>query len=252
VDRYVADVRTAKVLDAEFGKALLSAWNDECPSDLRLERFDSGEPIRRKMDVEGRDAAIALWARFQMPPMFSRVSKPRLTVDLSWRPDKGRDRRPYPWKCTCWLARDAGDAVAECLFRFLIRHFEPAFGSLSIESDIRAKHWFHFAEPDGGSVKAMRGLDVTNVLPGVYWRTYFGPGALAMLASGASPEDLLFAQRLGDGWVVPAYSSSSDIGSEAARRTEGAIREHLGEGRFFSRLSISSAADLALPPMPAG
>ena len=247
---YVVRVKTDKNLGTgDFAAGLLRSWTAHVESRLRPEFFDLGEPLRRSFEKEGVEAAVDLWADNQMPVMLRRRTKPALEADIKWRPDKGKDPRPFPWGCTVWLARSAGDDVAVTLFRFLIEQFEPAFGSVSTEEDSRVKHWVTFADRAGHSEQYM-GLDVgrfiaittdygTAVLPGVYWVTYFGPGARAIV--GESGFDHLQAhavEKLGNGYLVRAYRSSSEVGTETAHQAEAEIINQLGREHFFDKAKV--------------
>lgn len=248
-DRYFILVKTDKALDPDFGAQLLAAWIEELPRVLWIERFDGGEPVKRDLVREGAAAAIGLWAELGTPIMLARKSPPRILVDMSWRANRGADRRPYPWSCSTWLDRRAGDELAIALFRFVVLKFEASFGLLTTESDLRRKHWFVFAESTGGTVEAMRGLDVYRELPGIYWLTYFGRGAINLL--GTSREVLASrpdAATLGDGVLLRPFGDSRIIGTSEAMALECQVRSDLGASRFFSRSSIASAEQLLEPP----
>ncbi len=247
---YLIALKTDKNIGAErFARDLLGAWLAHEPSELRPEYFDRGEPVRRSFEKEGLDRAVRLWVDCQMPLYLTRRTKPRMMVTTNWRPEKGLDRRPYPWGCTIWLNRSAGDDLALTLFRFLIEHFEPAFGSVSTEEDSRAKHQLTWQE-GVEQVSQYMGLDVgrfvtittdygREILPGAYWITYFGPGALEIVGRGAFEH--LQAERVekhGDGYLVQAYPSASAAGSAAAQRAESKIKEQLGEELFFDKTLV--------------
>ena len=250
-NRYLLEVKTNKRLDATFGATLLRAWRDALPESLQLDRFDAGEPVRRHLTEEGDGAVTNLWAELGIPVMLARAVSPRLLMDMSWRENRGVDPRPFPWSCTVWLERKAGDSLARAMFRFLISQFEPAFGLLTTEADARAKHWFRFNEPDGGSVEAMRGLDVTSVLPGVYWHTFFGAPAVALLGAERSAFVATDAEPLQGGYLVRAYDNSELAGTPSAVTAEGSLIEAFGASKFFHRTLITSAAELRMPPLQA-
>ncbi len=247
----VVRVKTDKNLGSrEFASALLGSWTSQIDSRLRPEFFDLGEPIRRSLEKEGVEAALDLWTSNQMPVLLRRRTKPTLEADITWRPTKGKDPRPYPWGCTAWLNRSAGDDLAVTLFRFLIDHFKPAFGSISTEEDSRAKHWVTFEDRGGRSERYM-GLDVgrfttittdygKEVLPGVYWLTYFGPGAVAILGGDGRFAHLKAhkVEKVGVGYLVWAYPSISEMGTPAALQAEAAIRQQLGPDRFFDKAQV--------------
>jgi len=247
-------VKTEKDLGGrEFASRLLESWTTEIDSTLRPEFFDLGEPIRRSFEKEGVRAAVDLWVGKQMPVMLRRRTKPKLKADIEWRSVKGKDPRPYPWGCTAWLNRSAGDALASKLFRFLIDHFEPAFGWITTDNDLREKHRLTWEDPPGTASQYM-GLDVgrfvsirtdygREILPGVYWMTYFGPGAKRIVGErGLEHLEADKVERLGDGYLVRAYPSVSAAGSEAAQQAERKIMEQLGAEHFFdkSRVDVES------------
>jgi len=247
---YVLEVKTARELGSEiFVYSLLTTWCTQLHPKLAPEFFALGEPIRRKFEDEGIEGAARLWLAHQMPLMLRRRSKPRFVAGIKWRAEKGEDPRPYPWGCHVFLDRSAGDDLALVLFRFLIDRFEPAFGSISTEEDSRSKHLVVW-EDRGGSAEQYMGLDVgrfftirrdygREVLPGVYWVTYFGPGALEIV--GKAPFQHMKADRvekLGDGYLVQAYPSATAVGSEAAHQAEREIREQLGKEHFFDKSQV--------------
>jgi hypothetical protein len=241
---------TSKNLGSEtFVHSFLSSWRSEMDPRLRPEFFGPGEPIRRKFENGAVEEAARLWLSDQMPVMLRRKTKPRFVADIWWRPDKGKDPRPYPWGCHVFLNRTAGDDLAQRLFSFLVDHFEPAFGMLSTREDSRAKHQLTWRE-GVEHVSQYMGQDVgrfvtittdygRDVLPGVYWVTYFGRGALEIV-----DEDRLEhlkadrVERIGDGYLVRAYPSASAAGSDAAHQAERKIREQLGEEHFFDKNQV--------------
>lgn len=248
---YVIRLKTDKNLGSEaFARDLLSSWRSQMPTALRPEYFDLGEPVRRSFEKEGLDCAVRMWVDNQMPLYLTHRTKPRMMVAMNWRPDKGKDPRPFPWGSTVWLARSAGDDLAVTLFRFLIEHFEPAFGSVSTEDDSRAKH-FVVWEDRGGTAEQYMGLDVgrfvsirtdygREVLPGVYWITYFGLGAKGI--AGEWRLENLHAEkveRLGDGYLVRAYSASSLAGTPTAHQAEAKVMDQLGREHFFDKARVN-------------
>jgi hypothetical protein len=170
-------------------------------------------------------------------------------VSTTWRAEKGLDPRPFPWGATVWLDRSAGDTLALKLFCFLIDHLEPAFGSISTEEDSRTKHRITFEDRMGRSEQYM-GLHVgrfvsirtdygREVLPGVYWVTYFGPGAKRIVAErNLERLEADKVERLGAGYLVRAYPSVTAAGTEVARHAERKIMEQLGEEHFFDKSQV--------------
>jgi hypothetical protein len=248
------EIKTDKNIGTErFARDLMGSWRELVPIELRPEYFDRGEPVRRSFEKEGLDRAVRMWVNNQMPLYLTRRTKPRMMVATNWRPEKGRDPRPYPWGCTVWLNRSAGDDLALTLFRFLIDHFEPAFGSISTEEETRTKHRLTWEDPPGTASQYM-GLDVgrfvsiridygREILPGVYWVTYFGAGAKRIV--GERNLERLEAdkvERLGGGYLVRAYPSVTAAGSEAAHKAERRIMETLGEEHFFDKNEVDTSA----------
>lgn len=240
---YVIDVLTAQELgDRRFAERLLSAWCRELEPRLRPEFFSLGEPVRRSLRVEGVEEAVRTWVEHQMPVMLRRSASPRFLASIDWRSEKGLDSRPFPWSCTVWLDRRAGDALAGKLFRFLIEQFGAAFGSVSTEEERRRKHRIVFQDRVGQVEKSL-GQDFVETIPGVYWLTFFGAAAVEKIGRDAFrtlPSDL--ATPYGDGCLIQAYDSVSDAGGTEARQAEQDIIELLGPRRFFdiSRVDIES------------
>ncbi|MCX7723388.1 MAG: hypothetical protein N2379_10095 [Verrucomicrobiae bacterium] len=238
-DKYLICVKTDKSLgDRAFVESFLKGWLSGVSQELRPERFDFGEPIRRKVAEEGIESVIDAWLNGPAPMMFKRVSKPKFVVDTSWRRHKGLDPRQFPWHCTVWLDFSAGDVLALELFRFLIAHFEPGFGWATSYLDEREKHFITFMDRIG-QVETFAGLDPGKALPGIYWATYFGRWAVAKV--GAEKFDSLNAYRVErycDGILVLAYPSCRLAGSPEARQAEEKIKEHLGRELFFDKSKV--------------
>jgi hypothetical protein len=250
-NRYVIELKTDKTIGTEtFARDLLTSWFGGLPAELCPEYFDRGEPVRRSFEKEGLERAVRMWVDNQRPLYFSRRTRPRMMVSTRWRAEKGLDPRPFPWGATVWLDRSAGDTLATKLFCFLIDQLEPAFASITTEEDSRDKHWITFEDRTGRSEQYM-GLDVgrfvtittdygTDVIPGVYWLTYFGPGAKAIV--GERRFEHLEAdkvERLGDGYLVRAYASVSVAGTEAAHQEELKIMDQLGREHFFDKSRVN-------------
>ena len=239
MSEYEIDVRTNKDLGTDtFVRDLLSAWCTELDERIRPQFFDVGEPVRRSFEGEGVEAAIRTWVDGGMPLMLRRKDAPRFTVDINWRGHRGIDQRLFPWSCTVWLASGAGDKLAVQLLRFLIDHFEPAYGHCSTYDEHRSKHFVVYKD---GAAQAEQyvGLDVGETLPGVYWVTYFGSWAIDKI--GRTPFEDLAAhkvERIGEGYLVSAYSSAKEAGSARAREAEDRIIQHLGRKLFFDKRLI--------------
>ncbi len=246
---YVIKVKTDRELGTtEFAYDLLTSWF-ELPSELHPDHFDSGEPVRRRFETEGIQGAVRLWAKTGMPLHLTRRPKPRMSAAMSWRAVKGKDPRPFPWGCTVWLSRTAGDHLALVLFRFLLDRFSTSFGWITTEEDLRSKHLVTY--PDcGGVAEVYMGLDVgrfvtvtmdygREILPGVYWVTYFGPGAMAVLGYERLTQlEAYGIERVGEGILVSAYPSSREIGTPLGLRAEASIRDQLGRERFFDKTYV--------------
>lgn len=245
---YFLRVATSKDLGNEaFVHSFLTDWRSD--PGLYPEFFGLGEPIRRKFESGTVDAAAQLWLGQQMPVMLRRQTKPRFVADIWWRPDKGADPRPYPWGCHVFLSQAAGDELALRLFGFLVDHFEPAFGSIATVEDSRAKHQVAWREGDE-HVSQHMGLDVgkfvtttidygREVLPGIYWVTYFGPGAAELV--GRAALECLEAdrvERLRSGFLVRAYPSARASTTQPAHAAEAQIMKQLGREHFFDKLQV--------------
>jgi hypothetical protein len=237
--RYLLEVKTNKNIgDESWLRSLLTEWCEVLDKALRPERFALGEPVRRRFDDEGIEGAVRLSADSGISPMLARVSKPKFVVDIHWRREKGLDPRPFPWGCTVWLDFSAGDERAVSLSRFLIRHFEPAFGFVSTEEDDRDKHFITF-DDIGGQTEMYVGQDVGETLPGVYWVTYFARWAVEKIGKERFAE--LKAEKvesIDGGYLVQAYSSASEAGSPLARESETRIINQLGKHYFFNKAAV--------------
>jgi hypothetical protein len=241
--RYLLEVKTNKNIgDEHWLRGLLTEWREEFDEALRPERFALGEPVRRRFADEGIEGAVRLSVDTGVSLMLARVSKPKFLVDIHWRREKGLDSRPFPWSCTVWLDFSAGDERALNLFRFLIRRFEPVFGFVSTEEDDRDKHFINF-DDIGGQKEMYVGQDVDETLPGVYWVTYFGPGAVEKIG-GERFADLKAekVESIDGGYLVQAYCSPSKAGSSLAREAETRIMNRLGKLHFFNKASVDIEA----------
>jgi hypothetical protein len=82
-----------------------------------------------------------------------------------------------------------------------------------------------------------------EVLPGVYWVTYFGPGAKSIV--GEYRFDSLRAhsvEKQDGGHLVRVYASSRDVGTPAAARAEAEIMNQLGREHFFDKAQVDIEA----------
>lgn len=224
--------------DEAFARAFLSAWQNHPVECIRPERFGDGEPVREPIADVPFDELAARWTKRAL--MFTRRTKPRMTVSLGWRREKGLDPRPFPWDFVGWLARSAGAPAARALFELVVDHFEPAFADLTTQAESRRKHFIkrpHYV--DGlhvGTAESFVGHHVMDTLPGVYWVTYFGPPAIARIGKAR----LLSipcgrVEKRGQGYIVTLHDDPRDIGTEAAAASEQAIVNHLGAHLFFDR-----------------
>lgn len=241
--RYLLEIKTNKNIgDERWLRGLLTEWYGELDEALRPERFALGEPVRRRFAEEGIEGAVRLSVDSGTSLMLARVSKPKFLVDIHWRREKGLDPRPFPWGCTVWLYFSAGDERALKLLRFLIRHFEPAFGFISTEEDDRDKHFITF-DDIGGQTEMYVGQDVGETLPGVYWVTYFGPWVVEKIGKDRFAE--LKAEKvesINGGYLVQAYNSASEAGSPLAKQAETRIINRLGKQHFFDKASVNIEA----------
>lgn len=132
-------------------------------------------------------------------------------------------------------------AVVLKLLRFLIRHFEPAFGYIATDEDHHDKHFLSFKDIDGETEMyvGQEILEHEETLPGVYWVTYFGPWAVEKIGNGRFAN--LKAERgesIDGGYLVQAYSLASEAGSSDAREAETSIINQLGKQHFFNKTSL--------------
>jgi len=237
--RYLLEVKTDKNIgDERWLRTLLTEWCEELDEALRPERFDLGEPVRRRFIAEGIEGAVRLSVDTGISLMLARVSKPKFIVDIDWRREKGLDPRLFPWSCTVWLDLSAGDQQALNLFRFMIRQLEPVFGFVSTEEDHRDKHFIIF-DDIGGTAEMYVGQDVAETLPGVYWVTYFGPWAVEKIGKERIAD--LKAEKvelIDSGYLVQAYNSSSETRSPLAKHAETQIINQLGKQHFFDKALV--------------
>lgn len=236
MNEYIIDVRTKKDLGNEaFINDLLTAWCNDIDPNLQLEFFGLGEPVRQSFAEKGIKYAVETWIENGLGLMLKRGNRYRFIASVDWREEIGLDESPFPWSCTVWLTPKAGDVLATELFKFLIEHFEPAFGHLSTYERDREKH-FVSIEDNIGTIEAQVGLDIDDKLPGIYWITYFGDWAIKQI--GATKFDSLSnsqCEKFKDGLLIKAYPSSKEIGTEDANKTEKLVLDQLGQQHFFDK-----------------
>lgn len=242
---FIISLDTDKEIGSEaFARTFLDAWLNHPVEAIRPERFGRGEPVRKLITDVSFDELVEHWCRWAL--LFTRRTKPRMTVDLAWRREKGLDPRPFPWGLTAWLAKSAGPAAARAMFELVVEHFEPAFAHLTTQTESRRKHFMkrpHYINGQYvGVAEAFVGHHVMDTLPGIYWQTYFGPPAIARIGEErfhSIPCGRL--ERLGRGYVITAYDDLAMIGTLEAQEREEAIRQHLGAKRFFDVTTVASA-----------
>jgi hypothetical protein len=247
MNRHIVDIRTDKDLGLEsFVSTLLTEWYNLNEGRLRPEFFGVGEPVRRSFAKEGIAAATKTWVSKGMSLYLRRRSNPKFLAAIEWfRREKGLDRRIFPWSCTVWLEPVDDGELALQLLRFLIRHFEPGFGHVSTEEDERAKHFVRFEDVDG-TTEMYLGQDITEpaqVLPGIYWLTYFGEWAVKKIERDRFRDlQAQKVERIGNGYLITAYPSISDAGSALATDSEQHVRLQLGTAHFFDKTLVEIAA----------
>lgn len=216
----------------------LEEWCSESLPAIRPERWGKGEPARHVIQDTSLADIISTWT--QVPLIFRRLTPPRLTLSFNWRFNVGRDTRPYPWDAVGWMARSAGDAAAVELLRLLIKHFSPGFGSLTTDQDSRDRHltdWPHVVNGQMvGKATGFRGNHVGATLPGIYWRTYFGPDLVTDLGiEGIIGKIPSHAQICGEGVLLQPYERSQSIGTPSARYAEEELMNLIGINNFYRR-----------------
>lgn len=244
---YVIEIKTDKNLGSRtFVRQLLEEWCNYLDERLRPEFFALGEPVRRSFASEGIETAVEAWLSQGMGLYLRRRSKPKFLAGIEWfRREKGLDPRLFPWSCIVWLSPSAGDELSLKLLHFLIRHFEPAFGFITIDEDHRDKHFLSFEDIDGVTEMYV-GQDILEneeTLPGVYWLTYFGPWAVERIGSERFAD--LKAEKvesIDGGYLVQAYGSGSQAGGSLARQAETRIGSQLGKQHFFDKALVNIEA----------
>lgn len=236
---YIVAVKTNKDMGSEsFVRRLLEEWCNELGDHLKPEFFGLGEPVRQSFASLGIETAVETWVSQGMSLYLRRRTKPKFLASIEWfRREKGLDRRLFPWSCTVYLSPSAGSETALKLLKFLIRHFDPAFGYITTYQDDRDKHFISFPIRQG-TTEMYTGMDIMEdeeILPGVYWTTYFGPWAVEKIG-----KERLFEVKaenfewLNDGCLIQAYPVLSSAGSSPARESEAQIVDWLGKRNFFN------------------
>lgn len=238
-NEYVMCVKTDLNLGtSEFVESLLTDWYYGLDPALRPERYDLGEPIRKKLDDNELKNAIETWLTTKMPVMLKRVSRPKFVAGISWRPNKGLDPRPFPWDCVVWLDFSAGDELAIKLFRFLINHFKPAFGWITSYQDEIEKHFITFQEPIG-RVEMFVGIDPGETLPGIYWGTYFGPWAIKKIGRQKFAKiPVGTIEHIDAGILLFAYPTCRLVATHEGHQCEEKIKACLGKELFFDKNAL--------------
>lgn len=235
---FLLSLDTDKEIGSEaFARTFLDAWLNHPVEAIRPERFGRGEPVRKPIADVSFDELVEHWRRWAL--LFTRRTKPRMTVDLAWRREKGLDPRPFPWGLTAWLAKSAGPAAARAMFELVVEHFDPAFAHLTTQTESRRKHFvkrpYYVNNRHVGVAESFVGHHVMDTLPGIYWVTYFGPPAITRIGETrlrSVPCGRL--EQRGGGYVITAYDDPAGIGTEEAIEREEAIRLHLGAAHFFN------------------
>jgi hypothetical protein len=239
-NEYHLKVQTNKNLGSEaFVRGLLTQWCSALNERLRPEFFDLGEPMRRSFASEGIEAAVSAWISSGMGLLLRRRSRPKFEVSIEWfRKEESKDPRLFPWSCTVWMSKTAGDNLVLELFQFLLKSFEPAFGHATTYEDYRQKHFISF-EDRNEIVEKYVGTEIGETLPGVYWVTYFGPWAVDKI--GKSRFAKLKAEKVESidaGYLVQPYSKASEAGNSLARKAETQIINQLGKEHFFNKAFV--------------
>jgi hypothetical protein len=247
---FFVSLDTIKTLNnEEFARKFLSDWLNHPLEQLRPERWGRGEPVRHSIASIEFEQLVLEWCKVAL--MFTRVSRPRMSVSLNWRVRPGLDPRPYPWDLVAWLAKNGGTSAARAFLELVVAHFDPAFASLTTYEESRRKHFIkepHFvAGRHVGTAEKFKGHHVLETFPGIYWITYFGRPAIERvgeLALKSIPEGRL--EQFANGYLLTAYDDASLIGSHEAIAIEQKIVNHLGRDNFFSK-EASAAMESVRP-----
>lgn len=236
--------------DKDFSQAaaitdFIGCWLNHPRRTIRPDRYDFGEPIKKTLSECNLHELVDDWLSEGRAVMLKRTKKPRFVADIKWRRKKGKDERLFPWGCTIWLNKLAGDLVAEELLRFLISKLDPAFAYISDEEDQKNKHFIRYNDRVG-MVEQYVGLDVGETLPGVYWKTYLGKWAIDKLGGWTIVGKLKnISTHFDTGLLISAYPESSSIEASDKLKLEDQIIQTLGKGHFFDKRNFDSS-NLAL------
>lgn len=237
MNEYNINVLTNKDLrDELFVRDLLIAWSRDIDSRLEPEFFGLGEPVRHSFKEERIESAVDLWVTNGMGLMLKRRNKFKYLAEVDWwQREETLDRRLFPWSCRVWLTLRSGDDLALKFFKFLIEWFEPAFGYISTDEQVKDKHFVCFEDKDN-TYETNVGLDINEKLPGIYWITYFGDWAVEKI--GAKKFELLtdpVVEKFKEGVLLKAYMPSTKIGTADAIQAENQILQSLGREHFFDK-----------------
>jgi hypothetical protein len=234
-DFYIS-VQTRKDMNSSVDD-LVRCWCKLENRELRPEFFSNGEPVTRSLAQEGVEAAIRLWKEERVPLMLRRVTQPRFLADLA----NVYETADLAWIITIWLDRKAGDTLAQELLRFFVVQLDPEYAFASTEADVKEKHFIRHKKRIGKldvMAEEYVGLKAVDKLPGIYWRTYFGPKYAPLLRS-VEPEETAHGGTLDNishGKLLSAFDASSMAGTKDASAVEADLVNRIGAGYFFSRL----------------
>lgn len=237
---YLIELKTDIDLDRGFAQPFLQELLQFSISDLIPDRYDLGEPLKKTFSESGLNNAIKIWNDYGMGLMIERKKTPKYLMDVHWRREQGADTRPFPWGCIVWMSSKAKENDVLSFFRLLISHFKPAFAYITNEDDTKNKHFIQY-KSGNDIVEEYIGLDVGDTLPGLFWRTYFGPFALKKL--GVSDFSMLYQNviTLQEGLLLETYPDYADCGTEKGLIVEASVKNILGEKFFFDKSSFTLA-----------
>lgn len=232
-DYIIAIKGTEKLGDQRFLSGFFQQWLSLPMPQLQPNKFGFGEPLKNILDMNTCHEFAASWVQRGSAGILGRTKKPKFSVDMRWRKEKGKDRREFPWGCVVWLDRSAGDSVAEFLLGFLIESLEPVFAYITTEADEDLKHFIRYKDKIG-MIEKYVGLEVGEHFPGIYWRTYFGPWAVEKIGGLEKASSLSCpVKRLEKGLLLESFEKSDMATSDSAKCSETAIVKTLGMEFFF-------------------